>query len=263
MQTVLFEAANLCNERPLGVSKKVQADGTYLVLMPNCLLIGRATNGPDVFMESKLTKLQRFKLVQSITKHFWERWSMEVTPDWLLRRKWHETGHNLKVGDIVLVHDKTPLKGKYLLAIVEAVSPGMDGLVRSCKVGYGIPKETGDITKYVGRRWVTITRSVQRLSLLLAVEEQDKPLTVEGGNIVVKSTDESVSDAASVVERNSVETTDKDSTVPVEAMDKDSTVPVEVMEEVPAGVEDVAAAVEEEENYQDTQEEQDLGEGGR
>ena len=107
---------------------------------------------------------------------------------------------------------------------------------------------------------------------MLVVEDQDKSLTVEGGNIVVKSTSESVSDAASVVERNSVETidkdytvpveaTDKDSTVPVEATDKDSTVPVEVMEEVPAGMEDVAAAVEEE-NHQDTQEEQDLGEVG-
>ena len=111
-----------------------------------------------------MTKSQRFELVQSITKHFWERWSMEVTPIWLLRRKWHETGHNLKLGDILLVHDKTPLKGKYLLAIIEAVSPGKDNLVRSCKVGYGIPKETGNITKYEDRRWVTITQSVQTLS---------------------------------------------------------------------------------------------------
>ena len=79
---------------------------------------------------------------------------MEVTPDWLLQRKWHETGWNLKVGDIVFVHDKMPLKGKYLLAVVEAVSPGKDGLVRSCKVGYGIPKETGDITKYIHRQKV-------------------------------------------------------------------------------------------------------------
>ena len=35
IQTVLFEAANLCNERLLGVSKKVQADGTYPALTPN------------------------------------------------------------------------------------------------------------------------------------------------------------------------------------------------------------------------------------
>ena len=58
------------------------------------------------------------------------------------------------------------------------------------------------------------------------------------------------------MERNSVETTDKDSTVPIEVTDKDSTVHVKVMEEVPAGIEDVAAAMEEEENYQDTQDEQ-------
>lgn len=60
-----------------------------------------------------------------------------------------------------------------------------------------------------------------------------------------------MSDAVSVVERNSVETMDKKSTVLVEATDKDSTVPAKVMEEVPAGVEDVAAAMQEE-NYQDT-----------
>ena len=91
--------------------------------------MGRATNGPitDAFLGNKLKHSKRFELVQSITKHFWDRWSVEVTPDWLLRRKWHETGWNLRVGDIVLVHDKTPMKGKYLLAVVEAVSPGKDG----------------------------------------------------------------------------------------------------------------------------------------
>ena len=77
---------------------------------------------------------------------------MEVNPDWLLLREWHETGQNLQVGDIMLVDDKTPMKGKYLLAIVKAVNPGKDRLVRSCKVGYGIPKETGDITKHESRR---------------------------------------------------------------------------------------------------------------
>ena len=99
MQTVLFEAANLCNERPLGVNNKVQVDGAYIVLMTNCLLMGRATNGPitDAFMESLLKNSQRFGLVKSITKHFWDRLSVEVTPDWLLWRKWHKTGQNCPV----------------------------------------------------------------------------------------------------------------------------------------------------------------------
>ena len=233
--------------------------------------------------------------MQSITKHFWNRWSVEVTPDWLLRRKWHETGRNLRVGDIVLVHDKTPMKGKYLLAVVEAVSPGKDGLVRSCTVGYGIPRETKDITKYEGRRWVTITRSVQRLSLLLAVEEQERPLTVEGGNVITKASAESESGAESVVEGNAdvesslsnenISTFQSDAeegvmsdvameknlmkssysggeSVPVEVVEESvpveiiEEVPVEVVEDVPADREQDAAAVEEEKgNYQDTQEE--------
>ena len=67
------------------------------------------------------------------------------------------------MGDFVLVCNKTSTKGKYLLTVVEAASPGKDKLVRSCKVGYGIHRETKDITKYEGRRWVRITRSVQRL----------------------------------------------------------------------------------------------------
>ena len=58
------------------------------------------------------------------------------------------------------------------MAIVEAVSAGNGSLVRSCKVSYGIPYNTKDITKYNGRRWASINCSVQRLSLLLAIEEQ-------------------------------------------------------------------------------------------
>ena len=65
------------------------------------------------------------------------------------------------------------------MAVVEAVSIGKDGLVRSCKVGYGVPHEAKDIHCYTGRRWVSITHSIQRLSLLLAVEEQTETLTME------------------------------------------------------------------------------------
>ena len=43
-------------------------------------------------------------------------------------------------GDIVLVQDKAPTKGKYIMAVVEAMSVGKDGLMRSCKVGNGIPE---------------------------------------------------------------------------------------------------------------------------
>lgn len=40
----------------------------------------------------------------------------------------HETGRNLKVKDIVLVHDSSPIKGKYTFAIVEEVFQSKDDL---------------------------------------------------------------------------------------------------------------------------------------
>ena len=42
LQTVLFEVANLSNDRPIGVNRSPEADGTYHVLTPNCLLQGRS-----------------------------------------------------------------------------------------------------------------------------------------------------------------------------------------------------------------------------
>ena len=71
-QTLLFEAANLCNERPIGVSKNDQSDRTFEILMPNCLIMGQAENGPMVeeFLDNKLTKAEHFKLVQDVIPNF-------------------------------------------------------------------------------------------------------------------------------------------------------------------------------------------------
>ena len=55
-------------------------------------------------------KSDRYEVIQRMAGNFWKSWSEEVTPEWIIRKKWHETSHNLKVGDIVLVHDKTPIK---------------------------------------------------------------------------------------------------------------------------------------------------------
>ena len=73
-----------------------------------------------------------------------------------------------------MVADKNLMKAKYKLAIVAAVEASSDGKVRSAKLEYralGSPKKPGKITE--------ITRSVQRLSLILAIEEQDGPIHVQ------------------------------------------------------------------------------------
>ena len=189
LQTVLFEVANLCNERPIGINRYPQADGTFRVLTPNCLVIGRSSNKvpDDGLLVETMKKADRYQLVEQITRDFWERWTAEITPMYAIRQKWHQTGRNLTPGDIVLIHDKTPIKGEYKLGKVESVKLSEDGLVRSCVVTYRIPNNKDSLAEYSGGKLIRVSRSVQRLSLLLAMEEQSNQLVVDAGQVKVEN----------------------------------------------------------------------------
>ena len=128
--------------------------------------------------------------MQDVTSEFWSRWCTEVTPQSIIRQKWHESQRNLQVGDVVLVHDQSPVKGKYQLAIVDEAKESKDGYVRSCVVKYRVP-DPKDVVKTSGKekkrypagKEAKITRSVQRLTLLLPVEEQSGRLEVDNGHV--------------------------------------------------------------------------------
>ena len=141
LQTVLYECANLTNERPIGVNKTPKADGSFRVLTPNCLLMGRSLNTvpDDTELASHLRPSDRYQLIHHVTSAFWSRWCCEVTPEAVIRQRWHETGRNLQIGDVVWIHDSSNIKGRYLLGIVDSIDPSKDHMVRSCKVAYTIP----------------------------------------------------------------------------------------------------------------------------
>ena len=67
---------------------------------------------------------------------------------------------------------------------MEFVKISRDGLVRSCVVSYRIPSSRDLWNKYSGGRKVSVTRSVQRLSLLLPVEEQNVKLEIVGDQVL-------------------------------------------------------------------------------
>ena len=179
----------MCNERPLGVNRSPTSDGSYQILTPNCLLLGRAQNclPDDENITGEMKKTDRYELVQQVTRDFWNRWVTEVTPLHVIRQKWHSTGRNLVAGDIVLVHDKTSFKGKYRIAKVTEVKVSTDGMVRSCLVVYRIPNAKDLPHQYSGGKLVTLSRSVQRLTLLLAKEDQETELEVDDNGEVRKS----------------------------------------------------------------------------
>ena len=50
------------------------------------------------------------------------------------RSKWQTKGRQLMVGDVVLLVDFTSPRGKWQLALVKEVYPGVDGIVRNVLV---------------------------------------------------------------------------------------------------------------------------------
>ena len=75
------------------------------------------------------------------------------------------------MGDIVLVHDPGPIKGEYLLATMEEVNKSKDGSVRFCVVKNRVPDPKAVVRTDSVEKMVIIRRSVQRLALLLPLEE--------------------------------------------------------------------------------------------
>ena len=73
-----------------------------------------------------------------------------------------------------MIADSGKIKGKYKLGIVTDAKVGGDGLVRSATVQYF--HRRGASEKWTAEQ---VTRSVQRLSLILSVEEQEAPLMVK------------------------------------------------------------------------------------
>ncbi|XP_069987689.1 uncharacterized protein [Penaeus vannamei] len=111
LQTVMFEIANILNERPIGMKNGSSAvQGSYLC--PNDLILGRTS----------------VKAPEGIFTH----------------NKWHCEKRKLRAGDVVIVQDQNTRKGTWKLAEVCSIIPSSDGKVRDVEIRYKIQKENGD-----------------------------------------------------------------------------------------------------------------------
>ncbi|KAK3896107.1 hypothetical protein Pcinc_000205 [Petrolisthes cinctipes] len=169
LQTVLFEVANLLNERPIGLKPGYDIDmGAYLC--PNDLLLGRSSNKvPSGPMGNEPDVRKRFTIIQTIVTTFWKRWMRDYFPTLLVRHKWHTERRNLQKGDIVLVQDNDLVRGNWRLAQVFQANAGKDGKVRDVVLRY---KPLCSSDEYKGRKDRLVNRSVHRLVLLLPIEDQ-------------------------------------------------------------------------------------------
>ena len=112
LYTCLLEVANLVNQRPIGRPTSDPDDGAYLC--PNDMLLGRAS--PEVpqgpFQETKNPR-KGVQFVQKIVDSFWRRWTRDVFPLLVPRKKWNSERRNVRVNDVVVVQDGTAIRGKW------------------------------------------------------------------------------------------------------------------------------------------------------
>ena len=166
--TVCTEAANILNERPLGLLPSI--DSEINVLTPNCLLLGRATAAnPLGWHPGHPSMKTRYHLVNAISKQFWKHWIELFAPSLVYRQRWFTPQCDIQVGDVVLVADSNCLKGEYRLAIVSEVFPSKDGHVRSALVSYKRFKAGEKVSEYKGAPFTSVKRSIQKLVLLVPV----------------------------------------------------------------------------------------------
>lgn len=169
LQTVLFEIANLINERPIGIKPGSDINlGSYL--SPNDLILGRTNNSaPAGHVDDNTSYSKSFKYTNEIVNTFWRKWMRDFFPTLLVRAKWHTERRNVRQEDIVLVKDSNAVRGSWKLAKVVAATPGSDGKVRNVTLRYKVGQPG---SKYEGQRNILIDRAVHNIVVILPVEEQ-------------------------------------------------------------------------------------------
>ncbi|XP_047040011.1 uncharacterized protein LOC124644582 [Helicoverpa zea] len=154
--TILTKIEACLNSRPLCSLNENIEDLEYI--SPAHFLTGRSGN---TVIETKQDARTRWHLTTNITRQIWLKWKTEYLTQLTAREKWGKPQRNMKIGDMVVVHEDNVPAGKWIMGKVVDVHPGSDGYVRVVTL-----KTKGGVIK----------RPVVKLSLLPIEtdEQQDK-----------------------------------------------------------------------------------------
>ena len=177
LQTFLFMASNLANERPIGARSQAQEDCVEYVT-PNSLLLGRANpKGDPGDFQFDGYPFKRLQLIQGEVKRFWEKWCQLSGPNLFIRNKWHTKERNVAVGDVVWMADQNALRSQYKLARVVSVNADGKGIVRDVHVRtfpsypVSVTRKEGDKRPSVKIPATILHRDVRRLVVLIPTEK--------------------------------------------------------------------------------------------
>lgn len=129
LYTSLTQIEAILNSRPISPLSDDADD--YQALTPGHFLIGEPMNTvPDPTVNTPISPLRRWQLLQAITQHFWQRWRHEYISTLQQRFKWTSRCENIQLGTLALIVDELLPPAKWSLARVVELHTGKDGLVR-------------------------------------------------------------------------------------------------------------------------------------
>ena len=145
--TAIIGAEALINSRPLIYQSADPSDDAPLT--PNHFLHGQVGGqfAPTSVDETDFNPRKRWRRIQELVRHFWNRWLREWLPRLSARTKWSQPGRDFKVGDVMLVITAGTTRGNWPLGRILETYPGKDGRVRVAKIQVGPGTFTSSVTK--------------------------------------------------------------------------------------------------------------------
>ena len=166
LRTFMYEVMSIVNSRPLNVDNLNDSEGLEAIT-PNHLITmkSKLMPAPGVFVETDLYIKKRWRKVQFLANQFWQRWRKEYLLVLQQRQKWHSSNRNVKVGDIVLLHDDSVIRGQWKLCRVCETITSEDNLVRRVKIQVGDSELTKDGKRT--NKTCILERPVNKITVLL------------------------------------------------------------------------------------------------
>jgi len=144
--TVLIQIEAMLNSRPLCRIENSVDD--LEVLTPGHFLIGQPLNAiPERRTWEEIPCHRRWKHLQQITQHFWNKWVTNYLNSLQNKPKWLKPQPNIEVGDIVIIKDEQAPPTVWPLGKVIKTYEGKDQYVRVVDVKTASTVVTRPITK--------------------------------------------------------------------------------------------------------------------
>ena len=121
--------------------------------------------------------MKKLRFRERCLREWWKSWYAGVFDQLFIRSRWKQSLRNVQVGDIVVMRNTGKLTpGDFRRGKVTQADPDHDGLVRTVIVQMYRPDSRRPVAHYQGEGHVQVRLAVQRLVILVPVEEQDQDI---------------------------------------------------------------------------------------